>query len=349
MSKLKSLAFIWMLGAMSFLANAQSECSKVLKKAEKLYDQGSLEQLSHVLESCLEDGFTKDEKSKAYKLLCMNYLYDDNNEKAEETLLSLLHENPEYYVDRQSEKIEFLKLYDKFRTSPSYSLSLAFGVNQTFVEIGEPFGIHNIETTSNVYSNSGLGITFQAAFNKYLKPNLMFGLEADYKTSSYGNFLDLDYTTVQFTESFSTLDVPLYFRYELGKGKLRPFVKLGGGLNVLLTSKAELVREYSESGVRPQSDQTGPEVDLKDQRVGLNYFAFGGVGVKYKIPMAYLFLDIRYNYGLSNSVNVENRYANKELTYKYYYVDDNFFVSNAIVSLGYERLFYVPKKKKVKK
>ena len=43
MSKLKSLAFIWMLGAMSFLANAQSECSKVLKKAEKLYDNFILE------------------------------------------------------------------------------------------------------------------------------------------------------------------------------------------------------------------------------------------------------------------------------------------------------------------
>ena len=120
-------------------------------------------------------------------------------------------------------------------------------------------------------------------------------------------------------------------------------------LSLLLSSKAEVVRKYSDQGVQPQSEETGPAVQLKEQRNNINFFLTGGLGLKYKMPMAFLFLDLRYNYGLTNSVDEATRYANKELTYKYYYVDDNFFVNNAIVSIGYERLFYKPKKKKNKK
>ncbi len=349
MNKLKSLFSIILISVLPFFSYSQSECSKKLKAAEKIYDQGNLGQVKELLDACLEKGFTKQEKTKAYKLLCMDYLYDDDTENAEEAMLSLLHEDPEYYVDRDIEKIEFLKLYEKFRTSPSYSMFVGFGVNQTLVSPAEPFGVQNLETTSSSYDRSGVGLLFQLGFNKYIKPNFIIGTEVNYKTSSYINVLDLGFTKVTFKENFSTLDIPLFIKYEFGKGKWRPFIKAGGGVNLLLGSEAEVAREYGEGSVRPQADETGPEISLKEQRNFLNYYVFGSLGVKYKLPMSFLYLDVRFNSGLTNSVNGDNRYTNKDLAYRYYYIDDDFFINNAIISFGYEKLFYNPKKKRTKK
>jgi len=74
-----------------------------------------------------------------------------------------------------------------------------------------------------------------------------------------------------------------------------------------------------------------------------------GGGLKYKIPNGYVILDLRYNIGLTEQNDPEsNRYTASDdvqnLINYYLYADDNFVLNNIIVSLGYQRTLYRPKK-----
>ena len=54
-------------------------------------------------------------------------------------------------------------------------------------------------------------------------------------------------------------------------------------------------------------------------------------------------LDLRYNFGLTNNVNGENRYKDDEEWSLYQYVDDDFSINNFYMSLGYVYSFYKTK------
>jgi hypothetical protein len=48
---------------------------------------------------------------------------------------------------------------------------------------------------------------------------------------------------------------------------------------------------------------------------------------------------------LLNSVNMENRYSNRELVYQFGHVDNDFRIDNFSLSVGFEKSFYKPRKK----
>ena len=63
---------------------AQNNCPRILKKAQTFFDEGKISEVATMLESCLNDknGFTKEEKIKAYKLLVLTWLYFNEQIKA---------------------------------------------------------------------------------------------------------------------------------------------------------------------------------------------------------------------------------------------------------------------------
>ena len=65
----KKIVFIILLFT-SFLLKAQeeSDCAKTLKNAQKVYDSGEIEKVEALLISCLEDGFTRAQKTEALKV-----------------------------------------------------------------------------------------------------------------------------------------------------------------------------------------------------------------------------------------------------------------------------------------
>src|SRR5436853_446608 len=96
---------------------AQNLCSQNLKKAQKEYDEGRLTEVSGILESCLKDGFTRDQKLQAYRLLILTNLFSDQPDIAEQHLLHLLKEDPEYKINPGVDPAEFVTLFNQYNTS----------------------------------------------------------------------------------------------------------------------------------------------------------------------------------------------------------------------------------------
>jgi hypothetical protein len=68
---------------------AQTSCSEQLRVAQRRYDEGLLDDIPKLISSCLENGFSKEEKMNAYKLLIQTYLYSDATAMADETMVAV--------------------------------------------------------------------------------------------------------------------------------------------------------------------------------------------------------------------------------------------------------------------
>ena len=69
--------FVIILFSIPTISIAQDQCAVALSEAEDKYDQGRLYEIPEILESCLEYGFSKEEKIRAYRLLTLSYLFLD--------------------------------------------------------------------------------------------------------------------------------------------------------------------------------------------------------------------------------------------------------------------------------
>ena len=86
------------------------DCTETLTQARNLFNEGVIESIPQMLEACIENGFNKEEKVQAYKLLIQAYLFEDNIVEAENTLLKLKKTNPVYEIDCEKEVFEFIRM-----------------------------------------------------------------------------------------------------------------------------------------------------------------------------------------------------------------------------------------------
>lgn len=325
---------------------AQEDCAIALRNGQKFYEEGLLEKVPPLLAPCINSGFNKEEKVQAYRLLILTYLFDDKMVEAEVYMEKLLKQEPEYQINDVIDPIEFIQLYESYRTLPIYSLGIFGGVNKTLGMQTEAYGINNVENKKATYSPKGMGVQFGIKANFFVMKNLEFNVNAQYinQKFEYKNAL-YDFTELTSNESQTLISLPLSFTYDIMTGKYTPYIRLGGSMAYLLNSNTNLVRTYTDGS---HTDVAGPSISLTSQRQRWNFGLIGGAGVKYKIPRGSIFLDARYCKGLNNQTIPENRYDNTELLYKYFYVDDDFKVDNIQISVGYNRNFYKPKKKNSK-
>lgn len=347
-NKLKNFACLLFL--LSAEAHAQEDCAISLKNAQKTYEEGAIEKVAEVLAPCLEKGFSKAEKVEAYKLLVLTSFFENNRVEAENYMVKLLRLDPEYQINSAVDPPEFIKLYESYRTLPLYTIGASGGGNFSFVKVLNKFSVADAENSAGKYSAA---VSYQVGVNvnRYLFDKAELSLDILFINNRfrYGNDDMFGYTSIDgtvTTESQNWLGIPLSMTYDFTKNKIRPYGRLGGGVGFLLSDNLRIERK--KEGV---SFAEGPDIDLLDpvsHRNKTNYWICAGAGVKYKIPRGLMIFDVRYNLGLVNQVNGNERYSNTELLYKYYYVDSNFKVSNLAFSVGYVRLLYKPQKKKIK-
>ena len=110
-----TLPFIFM--AIFSIAQEDSDCSKTLIKAQRIYDSGEIEKVEQLIRACMEDGFTKAQKTDAYQLIILVNLFEDDMLKAELNMVELLKHNPDF-KPKSNDHQEIKDLYKKFRTDP---------------------------------------------------------------------------------------------------------------------------------------------------------------------------------------------------------------------------------------
>ncbi|MBX9853866.1 MAG: PorT family protein [Cytophagaceae bacterium] len=320
-------------------------CTQTLNDAQDAYDAGKLSGIPAMLEGCLKDGFTRAEKLSALRVLILTYLFQDEDELAEQTLLALLKEDPEYKVNEALDPAEFIYLYNTYRTLPVVSIGLIGGVNQSRMHLSQEFSTDNINNSEVKYS-PGMGYQFGVIADILLYKNFQINTAILFSGKKYQMDSEklFSYTNLNLIENQTWMHLPVTLKYNFGKKKLVPFIQAGMSLDLFLASSGNIKRTSIEN----DNDASGPSVQMSSLRNKLNYSAVFGAGARYKIGYGYAILDVRYNLGLRNIVNVKNRYSNNELVYYYGYIDSDSKLHNIMISVGYLKSLYKPKKIKVK-
>ena len=355
MKKLYLLALLSACLVVSYgqVQNNQQTGAQILRSARSIYDQGRLHELPTLLEDALkiEGKFNDNEKVDAYKILILTYIYIEEPEKADETMIKLLQTN-QFFSLSPADPVEFKNLYRKFRTDPLFRVGVKGGVNQTYAQTLKNYYI-SAESAGKGEYTPGLGFQGALVFEKDLKekfkkfvlaPELAFVIQSFVYQNNTTYTVDFEQKNAQLnpTITHTRLQLNPIVQYKLVKmgenyddknKRLVPLVFAGPSVSYLLSSSfsGQTVLESKESSV------TGT-VDNTDSYQALTLGIIAGGGARFKIGGIYLVGDVRFQYGLFNAVNTGNRNkktpANEDLRYNYQYIDNDFKLSTVSANLG---------------
>jgi len=327
---------------------SQSDCTAKIQEAQKYYNLGMIEEIPQMLAPCMEEGFTRIQRIEAYKLIILSYLFDDDQFEAEKTMIEFLKKYPEYEI-MPNDPIEFVYLFESYRTTSVFSIGFTVGFNLTDPRIIEPYTLLDLSHTTTKNSmrpgfNVGLGIS------RYISRKMLLNLEFNFVSNNYSFFDEISITqggtqainSVTYTERLNKFELPVTLTYDFDIKKVHYFVRAGISVAKLTGSTGNPIRKYAEE-LPPES---GGSQDISSYRKNLMYGGIIGAGIRYKVPRGILSVDLRANIGLNNIVRSDRRYKNQKLMTKYYYLDDDFSINTFSLSAGYYFSFYKPKKQR---
>lgn len=325
----------------------EEECVFTLREAEKLYQQGLIEEIPELITGCIEDGFSKEDRLQAYKLLILTYLFEDEVQKAEEAMFSFIKKYPEYEIV-PTDPVDFVYLYESYQALPILSIGICVGGSYSNTTIIEPYGTHNLNSPHGDYNQCGMGLQLglRLTFNIYENTDVNLELLYSQNKFEYVNENLFNVMNQSFDETQTRFDIPLTFTYDIDiKKPFWPFVRAGCNFGILLDANALSYIKYNDFS---HEDKTGPDMKITAQRKTLNYWGIIGTGIKYKVTRGYFIADVNYNFGLSNQVNPKKRTTidNLEQAFYYFHTDDDFRLNSLNFRLGYVYTFYKPTKKK---
>jgi hypothetical protein len=329
------------------IVRGQNECSTKIQDAQKLYEQGMIEEIPQMLASCMQDGFTRTQVIEAYKLIILSYLFDDNQFEAEKTMVEFLKKFPEYEI-MPNDPVEFVYLFESYRTTSIFSFGFTAGFNLTDPRIIEPFSVYDQRNVS-LKNTMKPGFQFGIGVGRYISRKMFLNLEVKFSENRYG-FKDEVITSlpglngissVTYSEKLYKILIPLSVSYEFtAKKKLHYFVRGGGSVASITGVTGSATRQFTEE-IAPVPGETS---DIAKYRKKIVYAGVVGAGIRYKVPHGVLTAELRASIGLNNIVKPDSRFDNMQLIMKSYHEDDNFALNTFSFSAGYYFSFYKPKK-----
>lgn len=316
-----------------------SSCAQTLRLARSTYEQGRLHEIPTLLDACLSNGFTTQEKVDALKLLTQTYIYLEEPEKADESMLRLLQTDHYFEINEAIDPAEFVALYNTFRTKPIYRIGLKAGAVTAQPNVSSS-DIANEGTGKykNRYSVI-VGVSAEIPFTKKLtlNPELYFQQKSFSNTNTLatagGDFV------LTANQTLTYISLPLAVQYHIVDHKLNPYAL--GGVSIDYLMNASLGAERKRTGFSPIEKKT---FSITSDREKLNLSLIAGAGIKYRLGGGYGVVEVRYNYGLLNATNKNATYSNQELVFNYQAVDGIFKVSSLSITLGYVHNIFKPKK-----
>lgn len=356
---LLSLAFCFRATSQTdSLSNSQpkTDCEASLAIATGEFNAGRFFSLPSILAGCLENGFTKEQKVRAYILLCQVYLINDDPNQAEASYLQLLQADPEYIADIARDPVDVVYLSKKFTTRPVFTPHLRLG--------------SNISLSALIHRTVPQGERGELSYSKKPKFGFQIGGGMDWNISDRVSLCsELTFARRSFEEKITKIydddivtaqpkiawiDWPLYLKYQDTKGNWRPYAYLGYSAHLRLSSKAKLtnfnIDPDEDGGPSTQKPTEGPDVVFTNKQNLLNQSLVLGGGMKYKIGKNYLFADLRMLIGLSNLTNEDRIYVDDEgvfdpNTVLYGYASDLYRLNSINISVGFIFPVYNPRKK----
>lgn len=327
-------------------------CEEQLNAAAAEFDAGRFYGIPGMLKPCIDNGFTREQRQRAFLLLTQTYLLLEDPIAAEDSYLKVLQSNPEFETNPEVDPIDVVYLSRKFTADPIFSIYGRTGANTSIVRV-----IHAVDPVSGLEPQKTKyslrpGWQFALGLEWHLSQRFSLNGELNFALTSYKKDLTrrFERDELEFIDKQTWISVPLSLKYSDNIGKFRPYGFLGYSVNLLAQDRGEITIMNNDvnpdgSGVPITKTAQSPTLNFNDQRNRLTYSFFIGGGVKYKWKLDYLFAELRYSFGMNNLVKEENIFSSSAML-EYGLVDDYFRFDNLSLSVGYVRPLYKPRKLK---
>ena len=340
----KAPVFVILFAVSSLAVKAQLPCTQILKRAQDDYEAGYVSKIPESVSNCLIEGFTKEERIRANKLVTLAYLFKDDVTDAEQYMTELLRTDPEHQLDGASDPREIFYLYSQFRTRPIFRIRVAGFGNYTFVNTLRSYGVENIVSSPESFTGAavgGIGVEIEREILDRFDVSL--GLQLSLRRYGITNQI-ADYSQHNLTEDQQSLDVPLGLRYYFSSsGQMRRIYLSGGaGTRFVINAVLSGSREGGQVVSVPDEDQN---LLRNAQRKLINYYAFLGAGFRVRLPNRknFLFVDFIYHRGVTLVNDAKKRYR-EPLAFRVGYVDNDFSLDMLQLNVGFIFSIYKPKK-----
>ena len=338
-------------------AYAQDHCAVVLGEAEAKYKQGKLYEIPEILNECLSNGFTQEEKIRAYRLLTLAYLFLDYDNEADVSYLELLKLSPEYKPNEDLDPMEIIIHSTKFTTKPKYYLTFAkAGINFSQANVLMDYSISQSFNETDAYK-SVAGFHLGAGAEMVLYQNLHLSGEL-FLTQKKLHLSDThwDFYSTNLDIAHAKVELPIMLKYNFFRGKINPFIAGGASPGFLLHSNVQNIkgayRQSSDTEGMPDEYfpvQPRPKINTTKMKNRFNYSLLFGGGINYKIGLNYLVFEARYSIGMLNVTDEKKRWrddfdAGRELKFPTGHIDDDFKINNLSFFIGYVKPLYKPRR-----
>lgn len=357
---MKKLYIVLALITISSGAFAQaSSCAQSLRLAQSVYDQGRLHELEDLITKAIGSQAApcgQAEQVSLLKLLTLTYIYLEEPEKADASMLKLLQTDNYFEINPAVDPAEFVALYNTFRTHEIYRIGATLGVNAARPNVANT--VSAVELSDDSKYSYAIAILFGASVDVPLDRNDKLTLHGELLYSQKKFNLDLvtdrslagdGSITNEFqgVETQNWLSLPVSVEYKLTKNKEKekfyPFVFGGVAIDYLMNSK--ITSEVIRSNTTSIQEAT---FELNPQRNKINVSLQAGAGAKFKMGGGLFIAKVWYTHGLTNVNSLETSYANEQATWSQGYADPVFKISSLSVSGTYVINMFNPKKRTIK-
>lgn len=362
--RLKTLFFIFIfISLFSSVVIAQeeveaqedkSDCVIKLEQAQAKFDQGRIQDVEALITGCIAGTeFDKAEKTQALKLLTLTYLFLEEPELAEATMLHLLETSHEFTVSQAIDPSEFINLYNKYRHDPLYSIGFLVGG-----VVASPI-VTQLNSTQNLISD------VRQIYNPLFGIRGGFNGEYEFKDKFYAS-AGIYYTSIKFQKFHEStlplsnqstdagftgeevqvsIELPILLQYHLIETRIfTPYVSAGISPQFLIS--AEYPGDALKNEIPGSAPVTSPSISLTNDRNRFNLYAVGVAGLKYKLGEGFLNLQLRYSFGIFQSSKESSALEPEDhnLLWDLSESSDGFRLQDLGVSIGYTIHRYKPKK-----
>ena len=328
------------------------QCAQALRSARTAYDEGQLQRIPALIESCLAEkegkgGFSDEERTEAYRLLIIAHIFTDEPTKADEAMLALLKFNPQFQINEDADPAELINLYGTFRTKPVFLYGGKIEANYTLIDVLEFYGLHSLSNTNGSYEGN-VSIGGALVIEKPLFGKLSGRAELAFARNQFtytNNFLNdvggAEIAELEAVETQNWIALRVLGEYEVYKNdNMTLLAAFGPSIQYLFLADvgAETLITGGEPGQGPDIDLTSSGKDMRETLLlGIN----AGIGLKRKLGKNYFIADLRYSYGIGN---ITKKNYDNELNWRYGMALNNIRLNTLTVSLGLIFPKYSPKK-----
>jgi hypothetical protein len=316
------------LGLFAHTVCAQDDCENALFQANRLYENGNIDDAIDRLESCVSSLASDEEKFEAYKLLASAYGDLKDNVVRDEYLQLMLRMRPDYLNKPNNDSKELSRAMSQFKVVPQTHIGAIIGSHINYPKIKESFSALNV--AQNYTPTVGYQVGLEIDYHLFKQTSATFGasirgMSIDHEMIDEGAW-QKNYTELM---TFSQFNVGAAQYVNLTK-KMRGFAGLDLGLGFMYRAKVNLKTENFRLGTIEQATK-----DVIEERNKVIPNLTIKAGVSFDIDIALVSLDLGYSSYARTTLKKDIRNSDQDFIFRTQYINDDIVPKLLMFNIGF--------------